>query len=396
MIASLMALNALAIDIMLPALRQIATDFVVSDPNDQQLVILAYVLGFGAPQLVWGPLADRFGRRAVVFVALLGYSIMGFGAFAAESFHQLLAMRFIQGVFAAGCRVVAVAVVRDVYKGRGMAQVMSLVMTVFMVVPITSPMVGQAVLYFAQWEMVFGVLGSVGLALLAWTFFRLEETLPSEQRTQLDVRGIFGGYLAILRSRTSLGYMLAGGVIFGSLFSYIAVSEQLFREVFGITDTFAFWFAGVAIMLTAASYMNSRLVRRFGMRRLSHMALVGFTTLAALLLVLMRVVGEEIWLFFPIFASTFGLFGLLGANFNALAMEPLGKSAGSASAAYGFVTTTGAAAIGGAIANTYDGTTTPLLLGFTGLGLTCLSIIAITERGRLFVDPPEEDDAMAG
>lgn len=388
-VASLMALNAFAIDVMLPALRLIATDFAVLDPNDQQQVILAYVLGFGTPQLVWGPLADRFGRRPIIFVALVGYTAMGFLALAAGSFFQLLVMRFAQGVFAAGCRVVAVAVVRDVYAGRGMARIMSLVMTVFMVVPITSPMIGQAVLLVAPWEALFVVLGGVGLAMFAWTYLRLHETLPAERRTTLDLRGIAGSYLAVLRSRVTLGYMLASGVVFASLFAYLAASEQVFREVFGVGDTFVFWFAGVAVALSGANFLNSRLVKRFGMRRLSHTALVGFTVLSAVLLAAMAWVGEELWLFFPLFAIVFALFGLLGANFNALAMEPLGKVAGTASAAYGFATTTVSAIIGGAIGDAYDGSTLPLLAGFTGLGLTCLLIVTITERGRLFVDPAQ-------
>ncbi len=390
MVASLMALNALAIDVMLPALRAIATELLVVDANDQQKVVLAYVLGFGAPQLLWGPLADRFGRRRTVMVSLVGYSLMGFGAVVATTFDQLLMMRFAQGMFAAGGRVVAVAVVRDMYAGRGMAGIMSLVMTVFMVVPITAPMIGQAILLFAPWEGLFVVLGGVGLALLIWIATRLRETLPPADRTPLDVRGIAGAYWAIVRTRASLGYVLAGGVVFSALFSYIASSEQIFREVFGVGDTFVFWFAGVAVVLSGANFANSRLVQRFGMRRLSHSALVGFTLLAALLWALMALVGEQLWVFFPLFALLFGLFGLLGANFNALAMEPLGRVAGTASAAYGFATTTGAAAIGGAIGNAYDGTTLPMLAGFTGVGLSCLVIVAVTERGRLFTDPPDD------
>jgi len=389
MVASLMALNALAIDVMLPALGPIARDFAVAHPNDQQLVVVAYIVGFGAPQLAWGPLSDRFGRRRVLFVSLVGYALMGASALLATSFATLLAARFAQGVFAAGCRVIAVAVVRDLYAGQGMARIMSLVMTVFMVVPITAPMIGQLVLYLGPWEAIFGVLAAVGGIMLLWVWARLDETLAEAERSPLDLRAIARSYGTVLRSRPTFGYMLASGVLFAALFSFLSASEQIFREVFGQGDTFVYWFAGIAAVLSIANYTNSRLVRRFGMRRLSHGALVAFTTLALVLLGLMNVFGERLAIFFPVFATLFALFGLIGANFNALAMEPLGKIAGTASAAYGFATTTLAGGIGGLIGRAYDGSTQPLLLGYAGLGVTCLVIVAMTERGRLFAaDPP--------
>lgn len=387
MVASLMALNALAIDVMLPALEGIARDLSVTHPNDQQLVIVAYILGFGAPQLAWGPLSDRFGRRPVLFAAIGGYTVTGLLTVGVDTFEMLLAMRFAQGIFAAGCRVGAVAVVRDLYAGRGMARIMSLVMTVFMVVPITSPMLGQGILAIAPWKAIFGVIGLAGLTVLVWTFTRLRETLPADRRSPLAPRRIGAAYASVIKTRVTFGYMLASGVIFAALFAFISASEQIFREVFGKEETFVFWFAGVALALSAANFANSRLVRRFGMRRLSHGALVGFTALALLLLALMSFVGERFEIFLPLFAGLFALFGLIGANFNAMAMEPLGKIAGTASAAYGFATTTVSGVIGGAIGRAYDGTTAPLLLGFAGLGATCLVIVTVTERGRLFRPP---------
>ncbi|MEM9188101.1 MAG: multidrug effflux MFS transporter [Myxococcota bacterium] len=384
MVASLMALNALAIDVMLPALGGIAEDFAVTHANDQQLVVIAYILGFGFPQLAWGPLSDRFGRRPMVFVALLGYSIAGCVAAFMPSFELLLGVRFVQGVFAAGCRVVAVAVVRDRFVGSAMAKVMSLVMTVFMVVPITAPMLGQGLLLVASWEAIFYVLAAVGTAVLLWTGLRLRESLPVAQRRPLKLRAIAKTYREVLKTRVTLGYMLASGILFAALFSFLSASEQIFREVFDEGERFVFWFAGIAIVLSATNFANSRLVRRYGMRRLSHGALIGFTVLSAVLLLAIDALGEHLWLFFPLFSAIFALFGLIGANFNSLAMEPLGKVAGTASAAYGFATTTVSGSIGGLIGRAYDGTTRPLLLGYVALGVVCLLIVLITERGRLF------------
>jgi len=278
MVASMMALNALAIDVMLPALGAIARDFAVAEPNDQQLVVVAYILGFGVPQLAWGPLSDRFGRRPVLFASLIGYTLTGLATVWAGSFAALLALRFGQGVFAAGCRVISVAVVRDLYAGRGMARIMSLVMTVFMVVPITAPALGQAVLLFAPWEAIFAVLAAAGFAMLAWTFLRLPETRAPADRGPLARREIAAAYALVVKTRTTFGYMLASGVIFGALFAFISTSEQIFREVFHQGENFVFWFGGIAMALSGANLLNARLVRRHGMRRLSHGALVGFTS----------------------------------------------------------------------------------------------------------------------
>ena len=384
MVAGLMALNALAIDLMLPALGVIGRDLNAESPNDQQLVVVAYILGIGAPQLVFGPIADRFGRRPALFVSLLGYAAAGCACVLAGSLPVLLSMRFLQGVFASGCRVVAVTVVRDLYAGRGMARVLSLVMTVFMVVPILAPGLGQLILFVAPWQWCFVVLTIAGSLMLGWTFLRLPETLAKEARRPLDLRATAGAYSIILKSRVTLGYMLASGVVFGSLFAFIASAEQIFRDVFRQEESFALWFAGVAFMLSIANFTNSRLVERFGMRRLSHLALVGFIAAAAVLFATMTLAGEELVLFYPLFAIVFALFGLIGSNFNALAMEPLGAIAGTASSAFGFATTTISGLVGGLIGRAYDGTTKPLLLGFVALGLVALAILAVTDRGRMF------------
>ncbi|MCI4643911.1 MAG: MFS transporter, partial [Hyphomonadaceae bacterium] len=177
MIAALMSLNALAIDVMLPALDDIAASLGVSHPNDQQLVVFAYIAGFGVPQLIWGPLTDRFGRRPIVMLALVGYALTSIACMFAPNFGILLGMRFFQGVVASACRVVAVSIVRDVFVGRGMARIMSLVMTIFMVVPILAPLIGQLILLQLPWEFIFGTLTLMSVAVLIWIALRLKETL---------------------------------------------------------------------------------------------------------------------------------------------------------------------------------------------------------------------------
>lgn len=384
MVAGLMALNALAIDIMLPALSDIADFYTLANDNDQQLVIFAYVAGFGAPQLVFGPISDRFGRKGLLSLCLIGYVIAGFACMATNAFWMLLLVRFVQGVFAAGVRVIAVSIVRDLMAGRAMARVMSLVMTVFMAVPILAPMLGAGVMLIAPWEWTFGVLGLAGIAMLVWVQLRLPETLPEDARQPLNPTQTVNAYRETLTTRVTFGYMAASGVIFGALFAFVASSEQIFTDVFGKEETFALWFAGVAACLAAANFTNSRIVERIGMRRISHTVMFAFIALSALNVLLMQIFGQQLWIFYPLFCLTFACFGMMGANFSALALEPLGKIAGTASAAYGFATSTVASGFGYLVASQFDGTVIPVMMGFVGLGLLSLALITWTEKGRLF------------
>ncbi|MEL8054961.1 MAG: multidrug effflux MFS transporter [Pseudomonadota bacterium] len=384
MVAGMMALNALAIDIMLPALSEISSFYYLTNSNDQQLVIFAYVAGFGVPQLVFGPISDRYGRKGLVGICLIGYIIAGFACMATSAFWMLLVVRFIQGVFAAGVRVIAVSIVRDLMAGRAMARVMSLVMTVFMVVPIIAPLIGEGVMLIAPWEWTFGVLGLAGFGMLIWTQLRLPETLAPENRQPLNPRQTASAYKQTLTTRVTFGYMAASGVIFGALFAFVASSEQVFRDTFGMEKTFTLWFAGVAACLAVANFTNSRIVERIGMRRISHTVMFLFIGLAGLSVVLMSVFGESIWIFYPLFCLTFACFGMMGSNFSALALEPLGKIAGTASAAYGFATSTVASGFGYLVASQFNGSVIPVMIGFIGLGLLSLCFILWTEKGELF------------
>ncbi|MEL6666185.1 MAG: multidrug effflux MFS transporter [Pseudomonadota bacterium] len=384
LVAALMSLNALAIDIMLPALSNISEFYDLQRDNDQQLVIFAYIAGFGAPQLIFGPISDRYGRKGLLSICLVGYAIAGLACIMTNSFMTLLLARFIQGIFASGVRVIAVSIVRDLLAGRAMARIMSLVMTVFMVVPILAPTIGAGVMLIAPWQWTFGLLSVAAILNLIWIQLRLPETLPEKDRQPLNPQQTGRAYWQVLRTRITFGYMCASGVIFGALFAFVAASEQIFTDVFEQHDTFALWFAGVAAALAAANFLNSRIVEKFGMRRISHTVLVLFIALALTNVITLYTVGEKLWLFYPLFCLTFGCFGMLGANFTALAMEPQGKIAGTASAAYGFASTTVSSFIGYLVAGQFNGTIAPFMWGFVALGVSSLTIIFITERFKLF------------
>jgi DHA1 family bicyclomycin/chloramphenicol resistance-like MFS transporter len=384
MVASLSALNALAIDIMLPALPQIGASFNLTDDNDRQLVVVCYVALFGISQLVYGPLADAFGRRSVLIYALGIYIAGSILCVFAPNFELFLAARALQGVGAAATRVIATAVVRDVTEGRRMAQVMSMAMTVFMIVPIVAPSLGQLILFVAPWRWIFGALLIYALIVLAWALFRLPETLAPENRRPFNPPAIVGAYAMVLRERQTVGYMIATTFVTACLFGYITSSEQLFVDVYNLGPAFPLAFASIAIAISFGTFMNSRLVIRHGMRRLSHIMIIGFT-LGALTLALLAQLGLAT---FPVFtamlALTFAMFGLVASNFNALAMEPVGRVAGSASAIYGAVTATGGAIIGAIIGRAFDGTIVPFAIGLAASGAATLVAVLWTERGKLF------------
>ena len=384
MVAALISLNALAIDIMLPGLGQISDYYNLAEPNDQQLIVFSYIIGFGAPQLLFGPVSDRFGRKGLLKLSLIGYIIAAIACALTTSFALMLIMRFVQGVFAAGIRVIAVSVVRDVTAGRGMARIMSLVMTVFMIVPIIAPSIGAGIMAIASWKWTFGVLAVAGVLVLIWVQIRLPETLSEEDRGTLSFRRTFGDYKAVLSNRTTFGYMAASGILFGSLFAFIGTSEQIFSDVFQRGDKFALWFAIIAGSLAVANLANASVVERYGMRRISHLVMIVFVALSVLNVLAMQFGGGNFYVFLTLFSLTFACFGMMGANFSAIAMEPQGKMAGTASAAYGFATSTVSAVIGWMIGRSFDETITPILIGFVLLGLTSLIVILITERGKLF------------
>lgn len=384
MVAALSALNAMSIDIMLPALPDIGGEFQLTNPNDRQFVVTVYLAVFGISQLIYGPLADAFGRRTVLLSAL-GIFIIGAALCVfAPSFELFLAARALQGLGAGATRVISVAVVRDLTEGRRMAQVMSMAMTVFMIVPIVAPSLGQLILFAGPWRWIFAALLLYALAIFVWSLLRLPETLRPDYVTLFKPRAIAHAYLTILRERQFVGYMAATTFISAALIGYITASEQLFVEVYHIGTAFPFAFAAVAITMSIATFSNSRIVIRHGMRRISHVALLAFIGFALLLAAAVAAGLATFWVFLALLSLTFATFGLIGGNFNALAMEPLGRVAGTASALYGAVTGVGSAVLATLIAHQFDGTALPFAIGIILAGAACLLAVVWTERGRLF------------
>lgn len=383
-IAAMMATNALAIDSMLPALPAIGEALGIASDNQRQWIITAYLLGFGAAQIIYGPLADRFGRRPVLLTGLAIYVVGSLLASLTGHFETMLLARIVQGIGAASTRVLVVSIVRDCYSGRKMAQVMSLSFIVFLAVPIIAPSIGQLIVLFAPWRWIFLFLALFGAILALWASLRLPETLHPQDRLPISPRQILRAFSLALSNRVAVGYMLAMTSLLGSLFGFINSSQQVFVDTFQAPGLFTTIFALIAVAMAVASLLNAKLVGRFGTRRISHTALLGYIAFAVAHAALALAGHEELWSFAVLQAGMMFCFGLTGPNFGSMAMEPLGHIAGTASSVQGFVTTVGGALIGFAIGQQFDGTTVPLMLGFAVCGVLSLAMVLMAESGRLF------------
>jgi DHA1 family bicyclomycin/chloramphenicol resistance-like MFS transporter len=395
LIAALMALNALAIDSMLPALPAIGDALGITDENQRQWVVTAYLLGFGGAQIFYGTLSDRFGRKTVLAVGVAIYTIASVVASFSTSFEMMMIARVIQGIGSASTRVLVVALVRDCYSGRQMARVMSLSFIVFLAVPIIAPSLGQVIMLFAPWRWIFGVLTLFGVGVMAWMLLRLPETLQPEDRVAISFAGVSHAFMVTLSSRVAVGYNLAMTLILGGLFGFINSAQQIFADVFHASNLFTTIFALIAVFMAISSFLNSRIVGRFGTRKVSHTALFGYIGFAMLNAAFALAGYETLWSFAVLQACTMFCFGMVVSNFGAMAMQPLGHVAGTASSVQGFISTTGGALLGFYVGQHFNGTIIPLTVGFSAFGLAALVMVLIAERGRLFASQDRPATAPA-
>jgi MFS transporter, DHA1 family, multidrug resistance protein len=385
LVALTTSLVAMSIDSMLPALGHIAADLRARDPNDRQLVVTAFFIGLTLGQLVYGPISDSTGRKPALYAGI-GLFIAGASLCAVTPrFGVLLGARALQGFGAAGPRVVAIAIVRDLYVGRSMARVMSFVTSVFIVVPIVAPSIGQGVLLFSTWRAIFVLLVAAAAVDLLWFAWRQPETLPLERRRPFSLRSILEGARTALGNRITLGYTLGSGFVFGAFINYLTSSQQIFQEQYGLGKLFPIFFGTLAFSLGLASAVNARLVMRLGTRALSRWALLAECVLSWAFLV-----GAWLLRGHPPLASLMAYLvlcffcnGLLFGNYNARAMEPMGEIAGVAAAVTGSVSSLVALTLGTLFGRAYDGTVMPLASGFALLSVGSLVATEWAERRPL-------------
>ena len=384
LIASLMAVNALAVDSMLPALPTIMRGLGLPGGNEQQWIVTAYLLGFGASQIIYGTLADRFGRKPVLLAGLAIYVVCSVAAAATTSLPFLLAVRVVQGVGAAATRVLAVSIVRDCYSGAQMARVMSISFIVFLAVPILAPSIGQLIMLVGPWRWIFGALALFGTTVMLCVVFRLPETLHPDDRIPISFGRVLAAYRTTLTNRVAVGYTMAMAMMLGGLFGFINSAQQIFGQVFNALGLFTTVFALIALFMALSSLLNARIVGRMGTRVVSHTALLGYIAVALAHAGVALAGIETLWTFAVLQGGMMFGFGLVVSNFGSLAMGPLGHLAGTASSIQGFITTLGGALVGFAIGQSFNGTTVPLTLGFAGTGVVALLFVLFAEQGRLF------------
>lgn len=377
LISLLMALTALSIDAILPALSQLGSDLQVQNANDRQLVISMIFMGLAVGQLFFGPLSDSIGRKPAIYIGLglfMGGSLM---CMLAANFSMLLAGRLLQGIGVSAPRAVTLALVRDQFSGRTMARVMSFVMTVFILVPMLAPSMGQAILQFSGWRAIFGSYILLAAVALLWFALRQPETLASENRAPFTGKYIFNVTQAIIKNRLALGYTVTAGFIMGAFIGYLNSSQQIFQEQYALGALFPIYFGVIASSLGLASLLNSQLVMRLGMRFLVSKSLLIILVLSVAMLGIAAFLAGQLplWGFMAYLIMAFFCVGVLFGNLNALAMEPLGEVAGIGAAVVGALSTLISALLGTLIGQSYNGTIIPLVIGM--VVLSALSLIVV-------------------
>lgn len=376
LMAMLMSLLALSIDAMLPALSHIGSSLNVQDPNANQLIIGAIFIGMALGFMLYGPLSDSYGRKRAIYLGMIVFCLGNLISISASDLNVMLLGRVLQGFGAAACRVVTLAMIRDKYEGREMAKIMSLIMVLFIIVPTLAPSVGQAILWFASWRAIFWFLLLFGLLATIWLHWRQPETLAQDKRLDFTLVTIFAGIKETLSNSEARAYTLSAGILFGAFIGYLSSSQQLFQIEYGLGDSFALYFGGLALTIGMSSLINSKLVMHFDMETLCIASLSIITCLSAVFFLYSNsVVGnpslESVSIYLALMFLSFGpLFG----NFNAMAVRSLGHIAGVASSVVNSLQTIVSVIIGGYIGQQYDGTITPLILGFLGCSLTTLII----------------------
>ncbi len=382
--ALLSAMGAMSIDIMLPLLPQIGESFAITDENRRQLIVVVFSLGFALGQVFFGPLSDRYGRKAILLSGIMIYLAGSVGSALSGDFEIMLLLRLLQGIGASALRVVTTAVVRDCFAGNAMGRIMTFVFAVFMIVPMAAPFVGQIIGLSVGWRGIFWFLAIMGSVAGVWILFRLAETLPATERRSISPRSLFASFVEICTSRIAAGYSLAALASFASLMGYIVSSQQIFGELYGLGALFPVAFASSAVGVAIVSLLSARLIRVRGARFITHTAMAASAVAGMTLYVINLFIVPPMLVSLALLTVSMSAAAIMQGNAGAIALESLGHIAGTASSIFGMVTMAFGAVIGGLVGQAYDGTVAPLSLAFGIGGILALAFIYWAERGRLF------------
>ena len=383
LIAMLFASVALAIDSMLPALPAIAAAMSPGDPNLSQLVVTSFVLGMGIGTLISGPVSDAFGRKPVMIACGLIYIGAAFLCYLAPSLETLLIARVLQGIGGAGPRAVGTALVRDLFKGRDMARIVSFVMMIFTLVPAVAPLMGKGVMLVADWRDIFLVFMVFSLAVNSWLMLRQPETLPPAARRPLHPGLLWAAAKELAVHRVALVATACQTLTSACLFSTLSSVQGVFEQYFGRAASFPYWFTVIALCAISGSFLNARVVVTLGMRRVLGATYLAQVCLTAL--VLTGLVGGFLGgLAFPAFMlwaiGIFAMMGLTMGNLNALAMEDLGHIAGFAASLITAISTTASVFLAVPVGQAFNGTPLPLLTGVLVFSSLALGLIQLVRK----------------
>ncbi len=380
MMAILMSVVAISIDAMLPALGVIGEALKTTHPNQAQYIISSIFIGMAIGQLICGPLSDALGRKKILYGGLSIYLVGSVICLVADNIEIMLTGRFIQGLGVAGPYISCMSIIRDKFSGRPMAKVMSLVMMIFIMVPVIAPALGQTIVMLSSWQYIFVLYIVYAIGIMAWITFRLEETLPQQQRIQFRLYNIIAATKTVLTNKQTVAYTACMGCMFGALIGDLNSARQIFQIQFGVGEMFVVYFGLQALAFGVSSLMNSRWVERLGMRYICLRALIIMSVSSVVFLAIHFIMPIQFWMFFVYGVILLFCVGLLFGNLNALALEPMGHIAGIASAIIGALSNAIAIPLGTIIGQLYDGTLIPMVTGFSILGITALFIMVLGDK----------------
>ncbi len=383
LMAALMSVTALAIDALLPALDIIGIAIGTETPADNQLLIIMIFLGLGLGPLLFGPLSDAMGRKPSVYMGFVVFVIASFVCVYSESLEMMVAGRILQGIGLSAPRTVCIAIIRDLYNGDHMARIMSFVTVVFILIPVIAPAMGKLVLDLYNWQGIFYIQVVISLFVALWFWLRQRETLAVENQIPFSISRILSGFNESVRYEKTLGYTLISGFVVGSFLVYLSASQQIFQEQYGLKDEFPYIFAGLAIAIGAAIFMNGTMVLKYGMEKLITNSLFGFFAVSVMYVILFNSgANPPLWVLLLFFGLQFFFIGFLFGNLRALAMEPVGHIAGIAAAITGLISTLMAVPISITIGRYISESALPIFIGFSVCAGISILILLYLKRSR--------------
>ncbi len=374
LMAALMSLVALSIDAVLPALPNMGNYLNVINTNNNQLIITMIFLGLGFGQLIFGPLSDSFGRKPIVYLGFIVFVIASVICMTTKSFEMMIIGRVLQGIGLSSPRTMCIAMVRDSYSGDYMAKILSIVVMVFILIPVIAPTLGQVLLKFYSWKAIFAFTLIYGVLVVIWFWRRQPETLRDRHKIPFRLSIFKTGTIAFFKIRDAVIYTVLSGFITGSFMVYLSTSQQIFEQQYDLAEEFPYIFASLAISVGLATYFNSILVVRYGMRKIVNISMLSYALISLVFVLLYYNGNPSVYTLVAFFALQFFSVGFMFGNLRALAMEPIGHIAGIGAAINGFISTVMAVPIANYIGSFVKDSVLPLFIGFTLCGFISLLI----------------------